>query len=117
MIILTMLRGERPKPLTPSLGGKGTGGEVPGRAAPPKGLALPIQGRSGDAGGHPRRWRLRGLPGQSARVLVRSAGAFARRPESVVAHTGEQRGQGKDETARSPCLTAGACAPPETVSG
>jgi hypothetical protein len=53
-------------------------------------LTLPKRGCSGDAGGAPRRERLRGRPGPTARFLVRRAGASSRRPAAFVAHTGEK---------------------------
>jgi TnpA family transposase len=53
-------------------------------------LTLPKRGCSGYACGAPLRWRLRGLPGPTARFLVRRAGASSRRTESFFSHTGEQ---------------------------
>jgi hypothetical protein len=53
-------------------------------------LTLPKRGCSGDACGAPLRSRLRGLPGPTARFLVRRAGASSRRTESFFSHTGEQ---------------------------
>src|SRR5260221_8232036 len=74
-------------------------------------LTLPTPeggGCSGDARPSGPRWRLTGLPGPTARGAPSEAAAITEPCTQRRAHNGE--------TALSPCLQAGACAPTEKVS-
>src|SRR6266852_1784280 len=64
-------------------------------------------GFSGDARPKGPRWRLRGLPGPTARGAASEEAAITEPCTQRRAHNGE--------TALSPCLQAGACAPTEKV--
>src|SRR5713101_3609076 len=73
-------------------------------------LTLPTPeggGCSGDARPKGPRWRLTGLPGPTARGAASEEAAITEPCTQRRAHNGE--------TALSPCLKAGACAPTEKV--
>src|SRR5712691_5494697 len=74
-------------------------------------LTLPTPeggGCSGDARPNGPRWRLTGLPGPTARGAASEEAASTEPCTQRIAHNGE--------TALSPCLKAGACAPTEKVT-